>query len=158
MGRACCSSEVSWNFLFLGKRNFWFTIADFGETMPVLIVHKLEGRNWLRWGPSRIWWCTHIMVSVSVSGFLCVSQTNKLRSQCPVCDRTRMRSLQLVAGFCRYDFTLIGSSLYLGKAQALSAPVTAQQVLQPCSLLVKTKPGRGLPKCPSLAGAKGVRA
>jgi hypothetical protein len=79
----------------------------------------------------------------------------QIESQCPVCDRTRMRSLQLVAGFCRYDFTLIGSSLYLGKAQALSAPVAAQQVLQPCSLLVKTKPGSGLPKCPSLAGAKG---
>lgn len=32
--------------------------------------------------------------------------------------------------------------------------MAAQQVLLPCSLLVKTKPGRGLPKCPSLAGAK----
>lgn len=60
-----------------------------------------------------------------------------------------------MAGFVGVDFTLIGSCLCLGEAQTLSAPMAARQVLLLHSLLEKTKPGRGLPKCPSLAGAKG---
>lgn len=67
----------------------------------------------------------------------------------------RVRLLYLVASFVGTDFIRIGSCLCLRKTQALSALMAAQQVLLPCSLLVKTKPGRGLPKCTSLAGVKG---
>jgi len=90
MGRACCSSEVSWVFLFLGKRNSSSSTADFGGTMPVFIVYSQRGE-----------------IDLGEAGFLCWSQVSS--EACVFLRQTdwghrvlsMMRLLQLVAGFCR---------------------------------------------------------
>lgn len=135
--------EVSCFCSFLDRGNLGPLHPTLKGVLAFVYSAQLEGRSWLS---SRSQYNFN-----HVHGILPLSSLHDLRL--PQADNwghsgfALSMPLEWMWGSCHWwlvpagaHFTLIRVSLCLGKAQELSAPVAARQVLLPCSLFVRTKP------------------